>query len=55
LQALAEQARADAIRNGTFDPIALARIEGIADRARRALNLDAKPEPPLLSLEELGL
>jgi hypothetical protein len=45
LQALAESARADAVRNGTFDPIALARIEGIADRARRALNLDAKREP----------
>jgi hypothetical protein len=45
LQALAEEARAAAVRNGTFDPVALARIEGIADRAKRALNLDRKREP----------
>jgi hypothetical protein len=44
LQALAEEARAAAVRNGAFDPIALARIEGIADRAKRALNLDRKRE-----------
>jgi hypothetical protein len=45
LQALAEDARAAAVRKGTFDPVALARIEGVADRARRGLNLDRKPEP----------
>jgi hypothetical protein len=45
LQALAEDARAAAVRNGTFDPIALARLEGIADRAKRALNLECKRGP----------
>jgi hypothetical protein len=52
LQALAEEARAKAVRNGTFDPIALARIEGVADRAVRRLRLD-QYEPPLPTLEEL--
>jgi hypothetical protein len=56
LQALAEEARAAAVRNGTFDPIALARIEGVADRAVRKLHLEPY-EPPQsrdhLSLEEI--
>jgi hypothetical protein len=48
LQALAEDCRAKAVRDGTFDPVALARIEGIADRAKRALNLSVrKPEPEM--------
>ncbi|MFY9838367.1 MAG: hypothetical protein WAK55_18240 [Xanthobacteraceae bacterium] len=47
LTALAEQARADAVRNGVFDTVGLARIEGCADRARRALCLDAVPPPPV--------
>jgi hypothetical protein len=50
LQALAEQARADAIRNGTFDPISLSRIEGCASRAIRALHLEAVEPPPPPSL-----
>jgi len=52
LQALAEEARAAAVRNGAFDPIALARIEGCADRAVRRLRLDHY-EPPLPLLSEL--
>jgi hypothetical protein len=40
LQALAEEARAAAVRNGVFDPVPLARIEGVADRAVRKLRLD---------------
>jgi hypothetical protein len=51
LQALAEDARAAAVRNGVFDPIALARIEGIADRAKRALNLDRKPDDGVSDLD----
>jgi hypothetical protein len=47
LQALAEEARAAAVRSGVFGPIALARIEGIADRARRALDLDHKAREPV--------
>ena len=39
LAALAEQSRADALRNGCVDPVALTRLEGIADRAKRALGL----------------
>jgi len=42
LTALSEQARAGALRNGTFDPIAVARIEGVASRAVRALSLPAE-------------
>jgi hypothetical protein len=50
LQALAEDARAAAVRNGTFDPVALARLEGCADRAVRRLCLDQHEAPiPLLS------
>jgi len=48
LQALAEQARADAVRNGAFDPIALARIEGCADRAVRKLRLDQYETVPTI-------
>jgi|SRR6516165_7747159 hypothetical protein len=55
LQALAEEARAHAIRNGAFDPITLARIEGCADRAVRKLRLDQEPPQSQdhLSLEEI--
>jgi hypothetical protein len=52
LQALAEEARAFAVRNGAFDPIALARIEGVADRAVRKLHLD-QYEPPLPTIDEM--
>jgi hypothetical protein len=45
LQALAEEARAAAVRTGLFDPVALARIEGIADRAVRRLDLGGKRQP----------
>jgi hypothetical protein len=44
LSALAEQARADALRNGNVDPVALVRLEGAASRAVRALHLDRRPE-----------
>jgi hypothetical protein len=56
LQALAEQAQANAVRNGTFDPIALALIEGVADRAVRKLRLDhyePVPTDETLSLEDI--
>jgi hypothetical protein len=39
LGALAEQSRRDALRGGSVDPIALSRIEGVADRAVRRLGL----------------
>jgi hypothetical protein len=51
LQALSEEARAKAVRNGTFDAIALARIQNTADRAVRRLGLDHHEPPP--SLDEL--
>ena len=54
LMALAEQTRANALRNGCADPVALARLEGCADRAVRRLRLDQIPEK-VPSLRELGL
>jgi hypothetical protein len=45
LTALAERTRAEALRNGNIDPLALVRLEGAANRAVRALNLDRKPAP----------
>jgi hypothetical protein len=45
LCALSEKARADALQQGNVDPIALARIEGVADRAVRRLGLDKRREP----------
>jgi hypothetical protein len=40
LVALAEQARSDALKNGTYDPLAMVRLEGASNRAVRALQLD---------------
>ena len=54
LMALAEQTRANALRNGCADPVALARLVGCADRAVRRLRLDQIPEK-VPSLRELGL
>jgi hypothetical protein len=49
LTALAEKARASALRNGDVDPIGLVRLEGAASRAVRALQLDrARPSVPQL-------
>jgi len=42
LSALTEKARADALRNGNVDPLGLVRLEGAANRAVRALQLDRK-------------
>ncbi len=39
LTALAEQSRAEALRNGNIDPLALVRLEGAADRAVRRLGI----------------
>src|SRR5580704_11205301 len=39
LTALAEQTRAEALRNGNVDPLALVRLEGAADRAVRRLGI----------------
>jgi hypothetical protein len=44
LTALAEQVRADALRNGNVDPLGLVRLEGAANRAVRALHLDRRRE-----------
>ena len=51
LTALAEQARAEALRNAVFDPLALSRLEGCADRARRALQLGQR-EPQRQTFRE---
>src|SRR5436309_1031648 len=40
LVALSERCRAEALRGGHTDPVALARLEGCADRAVRRLGLD---------------
>jgi hypothetical protein len=40
LTALAEKTRAEALRDGTFDALALVRLEGAARRAVAALQLD---------------
>ena len=54
LTALAEQTRAEALRDGNVDPLAVVRLEGAATRAVRALGLDRKrPEPPPSGIEEL--
>jgi hypothetical protein len=45
LTALAEQARADALRNGCNDPAALTRLEHLADKAVRRLGVDKRREP----------
>lgn len=52
LSALAEQPRADSLRDGDVDPLALVRLDGAASRAVRALGLDRRrrdPAPPTLS------
>jgi len=49
LVALSEQARALAIRTGSYDPISLSRIENTARRALRGLRLDqyaTEPDEP---------
>jgi hypothetical protein len=46
LVALAENARADALRNGNTDALGLVRLEGAANRAVRALQLDRKKREP---------
>ena len=45
LTALAEKSRADALRDGTFDALALVRLEGASRRAVAALALDMPREP----------
>jgi hypothetical protein len=52
LVALAEKARLDALSNGDIDPIKIARLEGAANRAVRALQLDQKREPAGLTLAD---
>jgi hypothetical protein len=46
LACLAEQARADALRNGCVDPVGLARLEGVAARAERRLGLPRETRGP---------
>jgi hypothetical protein len=52
LSALAERARAEALRDGNVDPLALVRLEGAAGRAVKALALDRKREPAAQSPSE---
>jgi hypothetical protein len=47
LACLAEQARADALRNGCVDPVGLARLEGVAARAERRLGLPKETRGPI--------
>jgi hypothetical protein len=46
LACLAEQARAEALRNGCVDPVGLARLEGVAARAERRLGLPRETRGP---------
>ncbi len=55
LSALSEQCRAEALRSGSVDPLALVRLEGAANRAVRSLNLDRKREPAGTSLRSSRL
>jgi hypothetical protein len=52
LSALAEEVRANALRDGNIDPIGVVRLEGAASRAVRALQLDRPREPAPMSIEE---
>jgi hypothetical protein len=53
LGALAEKSRRDALLGGACnDPLALARLEGVAARALRALGLDKRREPTGPTLHE---
>ena len=52
LTALAEQARAEALRTGNVDPLGLVRLDGAANRAVRALYLDRKRPPASPTLSE---
>jgi hypothetical protein len=53
LTALSEQTRADALRNGNVDPLAVVRMEGAAAHATRLLQLD-QPREPELTIEQLA-
>ena len=52
MTALVEQKRADALRDGNVDPLVVVRLDGAANRAVRALQLDRPRESESLSLEE---
>jgi hypothetical protein len=52
LTALAEQKRAEALRDGNVDPLAVVRLEGAANRAVRALHLDRKRDPAEQTLDQ---
>jgi hypothetical protein len=45
LSALAERTRDEALRKATYDPVSIARLEGAAERAVRALQLDVPRDP----------
>jgi hypothetical protein len=47
LACLAEQARSNALKTGSIDPIALVRLEGAALRAERKLNLPRETRGPI--------
>jgi hypothetical protein len=53
LTVLAEQARAEALRNGCSDPTALSRIEGCADRAVRRLGIPHHQQPDGMTLGDI--
>lgn len=53
LTALSEQSRAVALRDGCSDPLVLVRLDGAADRARRALGLPTGTiEPKSMTLAQ---
>jgi hypothetical protein len=52
LVALSEQTRADALRNGNVDPLALVRLDNAASRAVRLLMLDHPRESEPMTLAE---
>jgi hypothetical protein len=52
LHALAEQARADALKNGNADPEQLVRLENLARKAEHWLGIKPKGEPKPPNLDE---
>jgi hypothetical protein len=52
LVALAETMRADALRDGNVDPLVLVRLDGAANRAVRALQLDVPRDPQPQTIEQ---
>lgn len=54
LTVLAEQERAKALRGELVDPVAFVRLQGLADRAVRALNIKGQPKPKAANLRDIA-